>query len=63
LNEWAKRQDGVRLVERRAIKPYGFFTLVRFRRQEEAAAGRPLERTLVESTLEAPLNQNPSGGN
>jgi phosphatidylethanolamine/phosphatidyl-N-methylethanolamine N-methyltransferase len=38
LNEWAKGQGGVRLVEPRVIKPYGFFTLVRFRRQEEAAA-------------------------
>jgi phosphatidylethanolamine/phosphatidyl-N-methylethanolamine N-methyltransferase len=36
LEEWAKRQEGMRLVERRVIKPYGFFTLVRFRRQAEA---------------------------
>jgi phosphatidylethanolamine/phosphatidyl-N-methylethanolamine N-methyltransferase len=40
LEEWARGQDGMRLVERRVIKPYGFFTLVRFRRQEEAAVGR-----------------------
>lgn len=40
LNEWAKEEGGVRIVERRVIKPYGFFTLVRFRRLEEAAANR-----------------------
>ena len=40
LEEWAKRQEGMRLVERRVIKPNGFFTLARFRRQEEAAASR-----------------------
>ena len=40
LHEWAKRQEGMRLVERRVIKPYGFFTLVRFRREAERAAGR-----------------------
>ena len=40
LHEWAKRHAGMRLVERRVIKPYGFFTLVRFRREAESAAGR-----------------------
>jgi phosphatidylethanolamine/phosphatidyl-N-methylethanolamine N-methyltransferase len=34
LRDWAKDHGGVRLIERRVIKPYGFFTLVRFRREE-----------------------------
>ena len=37
LQAWAKGQEGVQLAERRVIKPYGFFTLVRFQRQAEAA--------------------------
>jgi len=40
LTDWAKRRGGVGLVERRVIKPYGFFTLVRFRRFADAKAGR-----------------------
>ncbi|HLL26567.1 MAG TPA: class I SAM-dependent methyltransferase [Xanthobacteraceae bacterium] len=40
LANWARDHGGVALVERRVIKPYGFFTLVRFRRLQEAAASR-----------------------
>lgn len=40
LEQWARRHGGVRLVERRVIRPYGFFTLVRFRREAAQAAVR-----------------------
>jgi phosphatidylethanolamine/phosphatidyl-N-methylethanolamine N-methyltransferase len=33
LEQWARSHGSVRLVERRIIRPYGFFTLVRFRRE------------------------------
>jgi phosphatidylethanolamine/phosphatidyl-N-methylethanolamine N-methyltransferase len=32
LSEWAERHGGVRLVERRPIKPLGHFSLIRFKR-------------------------------
>jgi phosphatidylethanolamine/phosphatidyl-N-methylethanolamine N-methyltransferase len=32
LSEWAERHGGVRLIERRPIKPLGHFSLIRFRR-------------------------------
>ena len=40
LQEWAGRHEGVHLLERRVIKPYGFFTLVRFGRKAETEANR-----------------------
>ena len=40
LAAWAESHGGAELIERRKVKPFGFYTLVRFRRlaQERAAA-------------------------
>lgn len=37
LDAWARSRDGMRVVERRQIKPLGVYTLVRFRKDIEAA--------------------------
>jgi phosphatidylethanolamine/phosphatidyl-N-methylethanolamine N-methyltransferase len=37
LAEWARRHGGVELIERRAIPPFGVYTLVRFRRSNPQA--------------------------
>jgi len=34
LADWASRHGGAELIERRKIKPFGVYTLVRFRRVE-----------------------------
>jgi phosphatidylethanolamine/phosphatidyl-N-methylethanolamine N-methyltransferase len=40
LAAWAENHGGAELIERRKLKPFGVYTLVRFRRlaQERAAA-------------------------
>lgn len=38
LEAWAKTHGGVSVVERRAVKPLGVYTLVRFRRSEDVLA-------------------------
>ena len=38
--QWAKGTDGVGLVERRAMPPFGHFSLIRFAKGGEAALGR-----------------------
>ena len=35
---WAERAYGVRLVERRAMPPFGHFSLIRFAKERERAA-------------------------
>jgi phosphatidylethanolamine/phosphatidyl-N-methylethanolamine N-methyltransferase len=34
---WAERQDGIRLIERRAIPPLGHFSLIRFGKADPTA--------------------------
>jgi phosphatidylethanolamine/phosphatidyl-N-methylethanolamine N-methyltransferase len=34
---WAERQDGIRLIERRAIPPLGHFSLIRFGKVDPTA--------------------------
>ncbi len=34
LQDWAQAHGGAELIERRKVKPFGFYTLVRFRRAE-----------------------------
>jgi phosphatidylethanolamine/phosphatidyl-N-methylethanolamine N-methyltransferase len=38
FGNWAKRPHGMQLVERRAIPPFGHFSLIRFRKTENATA-------------------------
>jgi phosphatidylethanolamine/phosphatidyl-N-methylethanolamine N-methyltransferase len=38
LAAWAERHGGAELIERRKVKPFGVYTLVRFRRAERARA-------------------------
>ena len=33
LVAWARQHGGAELIERRAVKPFGVYTLVRFRRR------------------------------
>jgi phosphatidylethanolamine/phosphatidyl-N-methylethanolamine N-methyltransferase len=43
--EWAAGSDGMRLVERRAMPPFGHFSLIRFAKEGGARAGQqPAER-------------------
>ncbi len=38
LVAWARRHGGAELIERRAVRPFGVYTLVRFRRREDDSA-------------------------
>jgi phosphatidylethanolamine/phosphatidyl-N-methylethanolamine N-methyltransferase len=42
--EWARRTHGVRLVERRAMPPFGHFCLIRFAKRGGAATGQASDR-------------------
>jgi phosphatidylethanolamine/phosphatidyl-N-methylethanolamine N-methyltransferase len=42
LAQWAKRHGGVQVVERRALPPFGLFSLIRFVRGEAMAAATPM---------------------
>jgi phosphatidylethanolamine/phosphatidyl-N-methylethanolamine N-methyltransferase len=39
---WTERRDDVRLIERRAVPPFGHFSLLRFVKSDEAAIAEPL---------------------
>ena len=41
LAQWAERHGGVRVVERRALPPFGLFSLIRFVRGEAMASAAP----------------------
>jgi phosphatidylethanolamine/phosphatidyl-N-methylethanolamine N-methyltransferase len=43
--QWAQGTDGVRLVERRAMPPFGHFSLIRFAKGDEAGLGRETPAT------------------
>jgi len=38
LAAWARAHGGAELIERRKVKPFGMYTLVRFRRAEAQSA-------------------------
>jgi phosphatidylethanolamine/phosphatidyl-N-methylethanolamine N-methyltransferase len=38
LADWAEEHGGAELIERRNLKPFGIYTLVRFRRAEPQSA-------------------------
>jgi len=42
---WAERSHGMRLIERRAVPPFGHFSLIRFAKEGGAAAAREGKRT------------------
>lgn len=41
LAEWARGHGGVELIERRPVKPFGVYTLVRFRRLQNERSSAP----------------------
>jgi len=44
---WAERAYGVRLIERRAMPPFGHFSLIRFAKERESAARAPRREVRV----------------
>ena len=44
---WAERADGVRLIERRAMPPFGHFSLIRFAKERENAVLAPRREVCV----------------
>jgi len=41
LTAWAQAHGGAELIERRKVKPFGAYTLVRFRRAVSASGAKP----------------------
>ena len=44
LAAWAQTHGGAELIERRKIRPFGAYTLVRFRRADEIGTSRALQK-------------------
>ena len=40
MAHWAERHDGMRLIERRPMPPFGHFSLIRFAKERNAPRSR-----------------------